>query len=104
MYITQIISTIITIVVTAAVTAMVAALRNMTKRQTALDEGMQAVLRGEIIRSYYHYSGRGWITFHGLQAVELSYEAYHNLGGNGTVTKLVEDMRDLPVRESEDET
>ena len=31
------------------------------------------------------------------------YTEYHNLGGNGTVTKLMEDLRELPVRDKETE-
>lgn len=27
------------------------------------------------------------------------YTEYHNLGGNGTVTKLMEDLRELPVKD-----
>jgi hypothetical protein len=26
------------------------------------------------------------------------YDAYHALGGNGTVTKLMEELRELPVK------
>jgi len=27
------------------------------------------------------------------------YNEYHRLGGNGTVTKLMEDLKELPVRD-----
>ena len=27
------------------------------------------------------------------------YDEYHKLGGNGTVTKLMEDLKELPVRD-----
>ena len=27
------------------------------------------------------------------------YKAYHALGGNGTITKLMEEIRELPSRE-----
>ena len=50
-------------------------------------------------QAYYHYIERGWITLHGLEAAEKMYTEYHNLGGNGTVTKLMEDLRELPVRD-----
>lgn len=66
-------------------------------RQQALEEGVQALLRGEIIRAYEKYQERGNITVHGLEAVEKAYTAYHVLGGNGTVTKLMDDMREMEV-------
>ncbi len=102
MDVSQILYIIISAVVAAAVAALGAAIRGVAKRQSAFDAGMQAMLRAEIIRSYYHYAERGWITLHGLEAITQAYQAYHDLGGNGTVTKLVEDLQELPVREKEE--
>ena len=68
-------------------------------RQRATELGIQALLRDRIIQAYYHYSERSWITLHGLENVEALYKEYHALGGNGTVTKLVEDLRELEVRD-----
>lgn len=69
------------------------------ERQRAVEKGVQALLRDRILQAYYHYSERGWITLHGLENVESMYTEYHNLGGNGTVTKLLHDLRDLEVRD-----
>ena len=68
-------------------------------KQEANNKGTCALLRDRIVQSYYHYFERGWITLHGLESVEKMYEEYHNLGGNGTITKLVEDLKELPVRD-----
>ena len=67
------------------------------KRQKALEEGVQALLRGELIRSYEKYHEQGYITVHGLEAANKAYAAYHELGGNGTITGLVKDMREMEV-------
>lgn len=66
-------------------------------RQSALENGMQAILRDRILTSYYHYHERGSITLHGLENVEAMYKSYHDLGGNGTMTHLVEVMREMEV-------
>ena len=66
-------------------------------RQAAIEEGVQALLRGELIRSYEKYHEQGYITVHGLEAVNKAYDAYHELGGNGTITGLVKDMREMEV-------
>lgn len=68
-------------------------------RQQATERGIQALLRDRIVQAYYHYSERNWITLHGLENVEALYREYHALGGNGTVTKLVEALRELEVRD-----
>ena len=67
------------------------------KRQKALEAGVQALLRGELIRSYEKYHEQGYITVHGLEAANKAYAAYHELGGNGTITGLVKDMREMEV-------
>lgn len=67
------------------------------KRQAALESGVQALLRGDLIRSYEKYHEQGYITVHGLEAANKAYAAYHELGGNGTITSLMEDMRRLEV-------
>ena len=66
-------------------------------RQTALESGMQAILRDRILTSYYHYHEKGKITLHGLENVEAMYASYHALGGNGTMTQLVKVLRELEV-------
>lgn len=84
--------------------ALIAGYRHLKKkqneqeaRQTALENGMQAILRDHILTSYYKYHDRGNITLHGLQNVESMYKSYHDLGGNGTMTHLVETMREMDV-------
>ena len=67
------------------------------RRQQALEEGVQALLRGELIRTYEKYHEQGYITVHGLEAANKAYAAYHELGGNDTITSLMEDMRELEV-------
>ena len=66
-------------------------------RQAAIESGMQAILRDRILTSYYHYHEKGKITLHGLENVETLYRSYHDLGGNGTMTHLVEVMREMEV-------
>lgn len=66
--------------------------------QKALKDGTQSLLRSEIIRCYDIYMERGYISIHGLESVLAMYEAYHALGGNGTVTKLVEELKELTVK------
>jgi len=71
--------------------------RLLWRKVRATELGIQALLRDRILRAYYHYQERGTITLHGLDNVNKLYEQYHNLGGNGTVTKLVEDLRKMEV-------
>ena len=78
---------------------LIASVKHLYKKNRAVQRGIQALLRDRILQAYYHYSERGWITLHGLENVDAMYKEYHNLGGNGTMTKLVEDMRKLEGRD-----
>lgn len=80
-------------------TALLCWIRGVRKKQAALEIGVQALLRGELVRAYDNYHEQDSITLHGLEAVETQYLAYHGLGGNGTITKLVEDMKQLEVKD-----
>lgn len=71
-------------------------LATMAKRVMALRHGMMTLLRSDIIRCYEKYIGREWIPIYAMENVLESYNAYHTLGGNGTITKLVEELRCLP--------
>ncbi len=65
-----------------------------------MEKGMVALLGDAIKNEYYSCASRGCIPLHSLESVEKMYAEYHNLGGNGTITKLVEDMREMPVDNS----
>jgi hypothetical protein len=93
------ISTIITLVAVPTVRYLHTRRKETEKRHVVLEHGVQAILRDRIVQAYYHYAERGWITLHGLENVEALYREYHALGGNGTVTKLVEALRALEVRD-----
>ena len=80
-------------------TGLIVLCRQLRKRQRATEMGIQALLRDRLVVAYYHYKEKEYITLHGLEAIESMYQEYHNLGGNGTVTKLVNDMRKMEVRD-----
>lgn len=71
--------------------------RRKAKNQNTLQDGVQALLRDRIIQAHNHYTEKGYIPVYGMDNVMKLYEAYHELGGNGTATKLVDDLRELPT-------
>ena len=63
----------------------------------AVDDGVQALLRDRIIERYNHYMDQKHIPIYGMENVLDMYSAYHKLGGNGTITKLVDTLLELPT-------
>ena len=64
------------------------------------DKADRVLLRNELVRMHREYAEeRGCITLEALEYAQNTYETYHELGGNGSGTKLFEDIRALPIKE-----
>ena len=68
------------------------------KRQKAMEQGVQALLRNELIRRYREYESKGEITILDKENIEHMFKEYTNLGGNGTVAAMYEDLLELPIK------
>ena len=66
--------------------------------QEAIKRGIQALLRDRIIQAYWHYKEKECCPIYALENIEDMYIEYTNLGGNGTVTKLVKELKELPTK------
>ena len=68
------------------------------KRQQAIENGVQALLRNELIRRYREYEQKGEISILDKENITHMFEEYKNLGGNGTVEKLYDELLDLHTK------
>ncbi len=75
--------------------------RGMYAQFKALKLGMQAILRDRIIEQYNKWTEKDFIPIYALENVEAMYLEYHALGGNGTITKLYEELQELSKRKME---
>lgn len=64
----------------------------------ALREGVQCLLRAEIIRQNEKWMKAHYCPVYAKQALSRGYKAYHGLGGNDVATSLYEETMDLPER------
>lgn len=67
--------------------------------KSASARALKALLRAEIRERHHHYVERGWITTHELDEFIDMYNAYKELGGNGTVEKMNNAVTNLPIKE-----
>ena len=77
-------------------------LKKLRADDVAQRDGLQALLRDGIITRYDKYMARGYILVRELENVEAMYNAYHALGGNGTLTRLMEELKELPHAKAAD--
>lgn len=71
--------------------------RNKAKEK-AIEEGVQALLRNELVREYREYKAKGELSILDKDNIEAMFAQYKNLGGNGTVKHLVEEILELPTK------
>lgn len=65
------------------------------KKQDALGEGLQCLLRAEIIKQYEKWDERGYCPIYAKEALKRAYKAYHDLGGNDVATNLYNEVLEL---------
>ena len=56
------------------------------------------MLRNELIRRYREYEIKKEISILDKENMEAMFKQYENLGGNGTVKKMYEELLDLPTK------
>lgn len=68
-----------------------------TKEENAIKEGITCILRDMLIANHKKYMHRGSISTHGLQNWISMYNAYKDLGGNGMILHMKNDIEELPI-------
>lgn len=68
------------------------------KKEKAIEEGVQALLRNELIRRYREYETKGELSILDKENIEEMFTQYENLGGNGTVKQLMTELLQLPTK------
>lgn len=68
------------------------------QKNTAIEEGVQALLRNELVKSYREYKTKGELTILDEENIRAMFEQYKNLGGNGTVKHLMDELFELPTK------
>lgn len=101
----QIIVYLITTVLGIALGAVTSKLKNNKekdekekKKDEAIELGVQALLRNEIIRRYREFESKGEISILDQENLDEMFEQYKNLGGNGTVKKMMNDLYELKTK------
>lgn len=67
------------------------------KKVKAVSRGMRALLKDRIVQAYNHYKDKEYFPIYARETVQDLYDQYHTLGGNGTITHLFAEIRELPT-------
>lgn len=75
-----------------------AKLKKSKNKDIAIEEAVQALLRNELIRRYREYKAKGEMTILDRENIEAMFKQYKNLGGNGTVKELMDELLEVPTK------
>lgn len=78
-------------------------LRQEQKKNDAVAEGVQALLRESIVNSYNKHQDKGYCPIYAKESMKKVYSAYHNLGGNDVATELYMKLLKMPEEQREEE-
>ena len=73
-------------------------LQNQKKDRDANSKGTMLLLRVQLIEYHDKYMALGEIPSYAYDNFVEMYEAYHKLGGNGMITKMYDEIRELHLK------
>lgn len=88
---------LITAILGVVVAALAARVKSIKTETNATKQGLQSLLRLEIIHNYNKHISSGYCPIYAKEALEKAYLSYHDLGGNGTITGLYQEIQNLPT-------
>ena len=97
MTITQVILTILTAILASS--GLWAFLGKRLERNSAERELIVGIGHIELVFFGMQYIERGWITRDEYETMQDLYKPYVKLGGNGSGTKIMKELENLPIRD-----
>lgn len=73
--------------------------RDTDDRLKSHDAALIAILHDKLYTKCNEYITRGYATVDEINNLRYLYDSYHDLGGNGTGTKLYERVLNLPTKQ-----
>lgn len=73
-------------------------LKRQKRDRDANSKGTMLLLRVQLIEYHDRYMKQGDIPSYAYQNFVEMYEAYHQLGGNGMITKMYEEIQELHLK------
>lgn len=68
------------------------------RKNKAIENGVQALLRNELIKNYREYKIKGEITLLDKENMEHMFTEYFNLGGNGMMEEVHKEFLSIPIK------
>ena len=98
----QIIMTIYSVLLPLLVGYIIKLLKDQKKERDANAKGTMLLLRVQLIEYHDRYTAKGTIPSYAYQNFKDMYAAYHDLGGNGMIEKMKQEVDDLDLERKQE--
>lgn len=102
--VSSIVQTVVTVLVTAVTSSVITYVITLKKKVKSLMTSQCSQLRIQILDLSTKCLTRGDVTYEELDALTKAYQDYHNLGGNGTITKIYNEVCTLHLNPKNKDT
>ena len=72
-------------------------------KNQAIADGVQSLLRENIVSNYNKYTDKGYCPIYAKESIKKMYKAYHKLDGNDVATELYHKLLAMPEEPKERE-
>lgn len=93
-----IIKWIITFILGSVFGFIITILKKENKKNKAIENAVQSLLRDRLIEKYRTFKTKKQMTILDKENIDHLYKEYINLGGNGTVKELMEDLSEIEIK------
>lgn len=76
--------------------------KGLQENREKVEDGVKALLKDRLISIHSAASKRDYITYTEMERATAMYEAYHGLGGNGTGTLIMEELKHMRIQKEEE--
>lgn len=85
-------------IIIALITFMYKKIMSYRTKIDYTENGVKVLLKAKIIDHYNRVMENGYITLHEKETIFDMYKEYKNLGGNGVIEDLIDDLNILELR------
>ena len=100
--IVQIVMTVYSVLFPILVGYIIKLLKDQKKERDANAKGTMLLLRVQLIEYHDRYTAKGTIPSYAYQNFKDMYAAYHDLGGNGMIEKMKQEVDDLDLERKQE--
>jgi hypothetical protein len=72
-------------------------IKGLHKDNASVREGVQAMLRAQMLDDYNHYMDKGFAPVYARDSFENCWKRYHDLGANGVMDDIHKKFMELPT-------